>query len=103
MIGAMICGSEEDGWKEVTEADIKATAEVEAPVEADSGTPRQQPAHGKAILSPVLEDETAMIRRSGYVTHLESWNHVCAATSGIVLNTSKSKMQTIMWSPKPVA
>ncbi|CAL8464050.1 g3585 [Coccomyxa elongata] len=54
---------EEDGWKEVTEADTKATAEVKAPVEADSGTPRQQAPRGGAVLSPVLEDEAARIRR----------------------------------------
>ena len=60
-----MCSSEEDGWKEVTEADMMATEEVKAP-EADSGTPRQQPVHGGGVLSPVLEDDAAKIRRSWY-------------------------------------
>ncbi|BDA49172.1 probable disheveled-associated activator of morphogenesis 1 at N-terminal half [Coccomyxa sp. Obi] len=54
---------EEDGWKEMTEAEVKATAEVKAH-EADSGTPRQPPAHDRGVLSPVLEDDAAKVRKS---------------------------------------
>ncbi len=63
------CRAEEDGWKEMTEAEINA--EEGAPAEADSVTPRQQqPPKRGGVLSPVPEDEAAKTRRSRHGAHL---------------------------------
>lgn len=71
MTGALNCSSEEDGWKEATEADLKATAEVKAP-EVDSSTPRQQAAHGRGVPSPVQEHEAGKVCGSRYGTTLNA-------------------------------